>query len=137
MPGCPRVERTVCCEEHTHPVSVPILPPRESQALWSQNHDTEIPRCDAVSRVDSTGEVHTTREKRVVSRRSAGDGKLLHIARVIRGSSCTFFRPKDGKEDLGPHAYTTRNSSNSFHARVHGDLSVSIRLALPYECGAA
>ena len=25
-----------------HPVSVPILPPREIQALWSQNHDKEI-----------------------------------------------------------------------------------------------
>ena len=48
-----------------------------------------------------------------------------------------FYRPKDGKEDLGPHAYTIRNSSYGFHARVHGDLSVSIRLAFPYECGAA
>ena len=39
--------------------------------------------------------------------------------------------------DLGPHGYTIRNSSYSFHARVHGDLSVSIRLAFPYECGSA
>ena len=49
----------------------------------------------------------------------------------------SFFRPEDGKEDLGPHAYTIRNSSYSFHERVHGDLSVSIRLAFPYECGSA
>ena len=39
-----------------------------------------------------------------------------------------FYRPKDGKEDLGTHAYAIRNSSHSFHARVHGDFSVSIRL---------
>ena len=49
----------------------------------------------------------------------------------------SFYRPKDGKEDLGPHAYAIRNSSYSFHARVHGDLSVSIRLPFPYECGSA
>ena len=49
----------------------------------------------------------------------------------------TFYRPKDGKEDLGPHGYAIRNSWFSFHARVHGDLSVSIRLASPYECGSA
>ena len=42
---------------------------------------------------------------------------------------------KTFKEDLGLHAYTIRNSSHSFHARVHGDLSVFIRLAFPYECG--
>ena len=49
----------------------------------------------------------------------------------------SFYRPKDGKADLDPHDYAIRNSSYSFHARVHGDLSVSIRLAFPYECGAA
>ena len=32
---------------------------------------------------------------------------------------------------------TIRKSSYSIHARVHGDLSVSIRLAFPYECGSA
>ena len=52
-------------------------------------------------------------------------------------STLSFYRPKDGKEDLGPHVYTIRNSSHSFHARVHGDLSVSIRLAFPYKCGSA
>ena len=46
-----------------------------------------------------------------------------------RYSILSFYRPKYGKEDLAPHAYATRNSSHSFHARVHGDLSVSIRLA--------
>ena len=35
----------------------------------------------------------------------------------------SFYRPKDDKEDLGPHAYTIRNPSYSFHVRVHGDLS--------------
>ena len=49
----------------------------------------------------------------------------------------SFYRLKDSKEDLGTHACTIRNSSYSFHARVHGDLSVSIRLALQYECGSA
>ena len=49
----------------------------------------------------------------------------------------SFYRPKDGKEDLCPHGYSIRSSSYSFHARVHGDLSVSIRRAFPYECGAA
>ena len=49
----------------------------------------------------------------------------------------SFFRPQDGKEDLGPHAYTTRNSSYSFHARVRGDLSVFIWLVFPYERGSA
>ena len=48
-----------------------------------------------------------------------------------------FYRPKHGKEDLGPHAYTIRNPSHGFHARVHGDLSVSVRLACPYEYGSA
>ena len=42
--------KTVCCTYETvlftrlhpaHPVFVPILPPGEVQALWSQNHDTE------------------------------------------------------------------------------------------------
>ena len=48
------------------------------------------------------------------------------------------YRSKGDKEDLGPHACTIiRNSSYSFHARVHGDLSVSIRLDFPYECGSA
>ena len=46
-------------------------------------------------------------------------------------------RPRDGKEDLGPHAYAIQISSYSFHARVQGDLSVSIRLAFPCECGSA
>ena len=49
----------------------------------------------------------------------------------------SFHRPKDGKEDLGTLAYAIRNLLYSFHARVHGDLSVSIRLAFPYECGSA
>ena len=57
--------------------------------------------------------------------------------RVLIPALISFYRPKDDKEDLGPHAYTIRNSSYSFHARVHGDLSVSIRLAFPYECGSA
>ena len=35
------------------------------------------------------------------------------------------------------HTIPVRNSSHSFHARVHGDLCVSIRLAFPYECGSA
>ena len=53
-------------------------------------------------------------------------------------SFVAFFRPKDGKkEDISPHDYTIRNPSCSFHVRVYGDLSVSIRLAFPYECGAA
>ena len=70
-------------------------------------------------------------------------GFVLIIAQVRSGfrncgsGSESFFRPEDGKEDLGPHAYTIRNSSYSFHERVHGDLSVSIRLAFPYECGSA
>ena len=34
-----------------HPVSVAILLPREIQALWSQNHDTEILHTNVVSRV--------------------------------------------------------------------------------------
>ena len=55
----------------------------------------------------------------------------------VQNAQLSFYRPKDDKEDLGPHAYTTRNSSHSFHERVHGDLSVSIRLAFPYECGSA
>ena len=62
---------------------------------------------------------------------------------IIRGCSFRsmlsfpFYRPKDGKEDLGTHAYGIRNSSYRFHARVHGDLSASIRLASPHECGFA
>ena len=62
---------------------------------------------------------------------------------VLFNAFVPFYRPKeeDGKEDLGLHAYAIRNSSyilrSSFHARVHGDLSVSIRLAFPYECGSA
>ena len=52
-------------------------------------------------------------------------------------SVLSFYRPKDGKEDLGPHAYTIRNSSCRLYARVYGDLSVSMRLASPYECGSA
>ena len=40
-------------------LSVPILPPREIQALWSLNHDTAIPHCNAVSRVNNA----MTREK--------------------------------------------------------------------------
>ena len=51
--------------------------------------------------------------------------------------SLSLYRPKDDKEDLGPHCYSIRNSSYSFHTRVHGDRSVSMRLAFPYECGAA
>ena len=63
--------------------------------------------------------------------------KLLVVYLVQRYtlnlSFLSIYRPKDGKEDLGPHAYTIRNSSYSFHARVYGDLSVSIPLAFPYE----
>ena len=36
-----------------HPVSVPILAPREIQSPWSQNHDPEILRTDVVCRVDN------------------------------------------------------------------------------------
>ena len=43
-----------------HPVSVLILPPREIQALWSENHDTEILHCNAVSRVDNAMSCHRT-----------------------------------------------------------------------------
>ena len=60
---------------------------------------------------------------------------LPRAARTFRILS--FHRPKDGKEDLGTHAYAIRSSSHSFHARVHGDLSVSIRLSFPYKCGSA
>ena len=35
-------------------------------------------------------------------------------------------------EYLGSHACTVGHSSDIFHARVHGDLSVSIRLAFPF-----
>ena len=34
-----------------HPVSVPIVAPRDIQSPWSQNHDTEIPHTDVVCRV--------------------------------------------------------------------------------------
>ena len=51
--------------------------------------------------------------------------------------SPSFYRQKDGKEDLCSHDYTVQTLSYSFHARVHSDLSVSIRLAFPYKCGAA
>ena len=45
-------ETVVSTRRHpAHPVSVPILPPREIQALWSQNHDTEILHTNVVSRV--------------------------------------------------------------------------------------
>ena len=43
-----------------HPVSVPILHPREIQALWSQNHDTEIRHCNGCSRVDNAMTCHRT-----------------------------------------------------------------------------
>ena len=49
-------------------------------------------------------------------------------------AAVSVYRPKDGKEDLGLHACTIRNSSSyiyiySFHARVHGDLSVGNTLS--------
>ena len=60
-----------------------------------------------------------------------------HEQRTLNSSLISFYRPKDGKEDLGPHAYTTRKSSYTLHARVLGEFSISIRLASPYECGFA
>ena len=51
-----------------------------------------------------------------------------------------FDRSKDGKEDLGPHAFTKRKLSYSFHARVHGDLSglhPATVVASPCECDSA
>ena len=36
-----------------HPVSVLILRPMQTQALWSQNYDTEIPHRNAVKGVDN------------------------------------------------------------------------------------
>ena len=52
---------------------------------------------------------------------SDDSGKDLDPARGFRGY-LSFYPPKDGKEDLGPHACTIRISSCSFHERVHGDL---------------
>ena len=49
----------------------------------------------------------------------------------------SFYRPKDGKEDLDPHAHAYEIHHIDIHARVHGDLSVSIRLASPYKRGSA
>ena len=61
---CSSHETVLSTRRHpVHPVSVPILPPREIQALWSQNHDTEILHCNAVSRVDNAMTERRSKER--------------------------------------------------------------------------
>ena len=48
-----------------HPVSVPILPPMETQALWSQNNGTaDILDCNALTRADNARACHRTEYNR-------------------------------------------------------------------------
>lgn len=56
-----------------------------------------------------------------------------YVAR--EATRAAFIRGRKAQADLGPHTYTEELSSFAFHACAHGDLSISIGLAIvsPYK----
>ena len=76
---------------------MPILPPREIQVMWSQNHDIEVLHCNAV-KVGSTG----TR-----------DNTMPAIVLDTTGTIVPAFRPNENQKGIGMRQDTNNARSTA------------------------